>query len=210
MKEIPTLPYSVKEIYGIRNSGKYGGLKQVYNEFYPFYAIEEESDLTEKDIIITENSNSGYQFFDKVAKELKIECETASGKSNIFSKIKYLDETKNGEKILVIADGAAFGSEIEKIEKLRKLNNQIDLYLPESFEWMILKSGILEKKKVREILDKPFDYIESQDYFSWERYFTGLLIMETDDTQFPYFKSKLNEYYLKGQIRDKILDVMKK
>lgn len=61
-----------------------------------------------------------------------------------------------------------------------------------------------------EILDKPFDYIESQDYFSWERFFTDLLIMETDDTQFPYFKSKLNEYYMKGQIKDKILDVMKK
>lgn len=207
---IPTLPYSVKEIYGIRNSGKYGELKQVYNEFYPFYSLKEESNLGEKDIIITEDSNSGYQFFDKIAEELKIECETASGKSNIFSKIKRLDEGKKQEKILVVADGAAFGSEIEKIEKLRKLNNQIDLYLPESFEWMILKSGILEKKKIKKILDKPFEYIESQDYFSWERFFTDLLVTETDDTQFPYFKSKLNEYYMKGQIKDKILDVMKK
>lgn len=207
---IPTLPYSVKEIYGIRNSGKYGELKQVYNEFYPFYALKEESNLDEKDIIITEDSNSGYQFFDKIAEELKIECETASGKSNIFSKIQYLENSKKGQKILIVADGAAFGSEIEKVEKLKKLNDQIDLYLPESFEWMILKSGILEKKKVKEILDKPFDYIESQDYFSWERYFTDLLIMETDDTQFPYLKSKLNEYYMKGQIKDKILDVMKR
>lgn len=207
---IPTLPYSVKEIYGIRNSGKYGGLKQVYNEFYPFYVLKEESNLDEKDIIITEDSNSGYQFFDKIAEELKIECETASGKSNIFSKIQYLENSKKGQKILIVADGAAFGSEIEKVEKLKKLNDQIDLYLPESFEWMILKSGILEKKIIKEILDKPFDYIESQDYFSWERFFTDLLVTETDDTQFPYFKSKLNEYYMKGQIKDKILDVMKK
>lgn len=29
---IPTLPYSVKEIYGIRNSRKYGGLKQISKE----------------------------------------------------------------------------------------------------------------------------------------------------------------------------------
>ena len=34
--DLPNLPYSVKEIYGIRNSGKYAGLKQVYNEFYCF------------------------------------------------------------------------------------------------------------------------------------------------------------------------------
>ena len=206
---IPTLPYSVKEIYGIRNSGKYGELKQVYNEFYPFYALKEENNLAEKDIIITEDSNSGYQFFDRISEELKIECETASGKSNIFAKIKYLERMKKEQKILVVADGAAFGSEIEKIEKLRKLNGQIDLYLPESFEWMILKSGILEKKKIKEIIDKPFDYIESQNYFSWERFFTELLVTETEKTQFPYFKSKLNEYYMKGQIKDKILDAMK-
>lgn len=34
--DLPNLPYSVKEIYGIRESGKYAGLKQVYNEFYCF------------------------------------------------------------------------------------------------------------------------------------------------------------------------------
>ena len=31
---LPNLPYSTEEIYGIRMSGKYGGLKPVYNEFY--------------------------------------------------------------------------------------------------------------------------------------------------------------------------------
>lgn len=43
-------------------------------------------------------------------------------------------------------DGAAFGSEFEK---LRRLHNQIDLYLPESFEQMILKSGIMEENRVK-------------------------------------------------------------
>ena len=31
---LPNLPYSVEEIYGIRESGKYASLKQTYNEFY--------------------------------------------------------------------------------------------------------------------------------------------------------------------------------
>ena len=31
---LSNLPYSVEEIYGIRLSGRYGGLKQQYNEFY--------------------------------------------------------------------------------------------------------------------------------------------------------------------------------
>ena len=33
-ESVPSLPYSVEEIYGIRSSGKYGTLKRVYNEFY--------------------------------------------------------------------------------------------------------------------------------------------------------------------------------
>ena len=60
--------------------------------------------------------------------------------------MEYLNKEKKGLKILVIVDGAAFGSEFEK---LRRLNNQIDLYLPESFEQMILKSGIMEENRVK-------------------------------------------------------------
>ena len=36
-ESIPSLPYSVDEIYGIRDSGKYGTLKRTYNEFYHLY-----------------------------------------------------------------------------------------------------------------------------------------------------------------------------
>lgn len=34
---LPNLPYSVDEIYGIRKSGKYAGLSQVYHEFFHIY-----------------------------------------------------------------------------------------------------------------------------------------------------------------------------
>lgn len=34
---IPSLPYSVDEIYGIKNSGKYGTLKRTYNHLYHIY-----------------------------------------------------------------------------------------------------------------------------------------------------------------------------
>ena len=39
-ESISALPYSVEEIYGIRNSGKYGRLKQTYNEMYHIYNVE--------------------------------------------------------------------------------------------------------------------------------------------------------------------------
>ena len=34
---LSALPYSVEEIYGIRSSGKYGGLKPLYHEIYQQY-----------------------------------------------------------------------------------------------------------------------------------------------------------------------------
>ena len=48
--------------------------------------------------------------------------------------------------MLVVADGAAFGCEMEKIMQLIRLGRRIILYLPESFEWLVLKSGIIEER----------------------------------------------------------------
>lgn len=81
--------------------------------------------------------------------------------------MEYLNKEKKGRKILVIVDGAAFGLEFEK---LRRLNNQIDLYLPESFEQMILKSGIMEENRVKEILNHPEEYIESKNILVGRRH----------------------------------------
>ena len=60
---LPALPYSVEEIYGIRTSGRYGTLKQSYHEFYRIYGTDTYEDKVSPEIIITEDSNSGYQFF---------------------------------------------------------------------------------------------------------------------------------------------------
>ncbi|OKZ58240.1 MAG: hypothetical protein BHV91_03440 [Clostridiales bacterium 44_9] len=39
-------------------------------------------------MIITEDSNSGYQFFSELAKAQKITCISADGKSNIIQKLR--------------------------------------------------------------------------------------------------------------------------
>lgn len=58
---IPSLPYSAEEIYGIRNSGKYGTLKQTHNEFYHLYQMGDVPKYILPDVVIVEDSNSGYQ-----------------------------------------------------------------------------------------------------------------------------------------------------
>ena len=68
-ESLPALPYSVNEIYGIKNSGKYGHLKQTYNEMYNIYNMDSLKSDLKPEVVITEDSNSGYQFFENVCKE---------------------------------------------------------------------------------------------------------------------------------------------
>lgn len=201
---LPTLPYSVEEIYGIRTSGKYGTLKQSYHEFYHLYGANTYQREITPEVIITEDSNSGYQFFEQVCRENHLKCESMNGKSNIFH---YLNIHKD-EKILVIADGAAFGSEMDKVQKLIADRKNVALYLPESFEWLILSSDILKKGIVTAILRTPYDYVESEKYFSWERFFTAILINETKDTYMAYLKRKLNPAYLSDTVKEAIFSQM--
>ncbi len=206
---IPSLPYSVEEIYGIRNSGKYGTLKQTYNEWYHIYHKGTYQPCIRPNRVIVEDSNSGYQFFCGVVDNKETICVSAGGKSGIFAKTAKMLKENFDSTILVIADGAAFGSEMEKMSRLMNQNRELYLYLPESFEWIILKSGVVNGKGIQEILDTPGEWIESKKYFSWERFFTALLTDKTADTYLKYSKHALNPSYFNDKIREKILETMK-
>ena len=205
-ESLPSLPYSVEEIYGIKTSGKYGTLKQSYHEFYQLYGANTYERNINPEIVVTEDSNSGYQFFDNVCRENKLGCESMNGKSNVFH---YLNKHKD-EKILVIADGAAFGSEIHRVLRLIENRRNVVLYLPESFEWMILKAGVLKNSQVEKLVNDPSEFVESSEYFSWERFFTAVLIEATKDTYLAYAKKKLNPVYLNEPIKKSILDQMER
>lgn len=201
-ERLDQLPYSVSEIYGIHSSGKYNDLKQTYNEFYRVFDINEDLEI-KPDTVIVEDSNSGFEFY----KELFAGCEciSAGGKSNIYQLlIANIDRN-----ILVIADGAAFGSEMNRIMQQVYVCNNCKLYLPESFEWLILKSGLIDGRRVQEILINPEDFIDSKNFFSWERYFTKLLIDETQNSYLAYSKSDLNKAFLQKKEKDAIIIAMK-
>ena len=195
------LPYSVTEVYGIRNKSgnRYQGTKRLYSECYPLFNADL---LTERpDKIIIEDSNSAFQFFREICKKEGIICESAAGKSNIYGCIRNSDENR----ILVVADGAAFGPEMERAMSLKKAKDVV-YFLPESFEWLLLKSGLVEEKDFKDILDNPSDFIESEKYFSWERFFTALLTEKTKDTPLAYNKRNLNPTYLHKKNKNVIIN----
>ena len=194
------LPYSVEEIYGLNYSGRYQNTKKVYQQMYRIYANVQNVPVKPERIIV-EDSNAGYDFFHAVANESGVSCESAGGKSNIFA---MLEETQK-EQICVIADGAAIGPEMSRLYKMAEKMKNISLYLPESFEWLILSSGLIDGKEVEKILETPENYIDSKEYFSWERFFTRLLMQETKDSYLSYKKSRLNKTYLHPKNRNAIL-----
>lgn len=90
----------------------------------------------------------------------------------------------------MIADGAAFGPEMDRVMRLIEVKEDAALYLPESFEWLILSSGILKDNEIGLMLEEPSAYIESRKYFSWERFFTALLVEKAEGTYLAYSKKR--------------------
>lgn len=196
------LPYSVDEVYGITNRTRgYGQIRRLYSEFKRLYT--QETELNKVDCVIVEDSNSGYQFFKKYCNELGIPCISAKGKSNIVKAVINADINDN---VLIIADGAAFGPEMDTLMQMR-YSRHITLFLPESFEWIILSAGLLKDSDISLILEEPQNYIESSLYFSWERFFTAVLTDRSKDSYLSYNKRKLNPVYLQEHEKNQIIRV---
>lgn len=195
------LPYSVNEIYVIKGRKKkhfermWQDQERMYHEpWLPILPFK-------PDLIITEDSNSGFEFFSLLCEKTNIQCLSAKGKSNILRIVK-----ENAErKIAVIADGAAFGAEIEELAEIQKKSNgALALYLPESFEWLVLKSGLVSNSPIPE-LQNPEEYIDSEKYFSWERYFTKRLMdLSEGDPYKKYSKDRLAPLYRQDASQQKI------
>lgn len=60
-ESLPALPYSVEEIYGIHESGKYGSLRQTYNEFYRIYKSDIYDSGDKPAVVITEDNSEYHQ-----------------------------------------------------------------------------------------------------------------------------------------------------
>lgn len=204
-KPLKNLPYSINEIYGIRTSGRYHFPEQVYHELYSIY--DEKKDVNEQKVklmVLVEDKESGYKFF----KTILDSCDvvSADGNANVFPKML---EVSTDKRLLVIADGAAFGPFAETVVKYAEKKGNIGLYFPESFEWMVLKSGVLSDVEIDRILSEPERYIDSQKYISWERFFTSLLIEKSQKEKYMrYSKSNLPDCYLEDRNKNRIVAVI--
>lgn len=183
------LPYSVDEIYGLRNvsdTQKYKIYKRICNEMYKLYHLVPQG-AKEPDTVITEDSNSGFEYFNTLYGS---RCVSAHGKSNVYDSIRSAQD----RTVLAIVDGAAFGSEIGKVLRYLETSNvNCTLYAPESFEYLILSAGLMDVPKG--ILQETYLYADSKAFMSWEEYYSSYLADITRNTVYQYSKLRLAEIY---------------
>lgn len=197
---IKNLAYSTKEIYTLESKPSKDGLKHFYT-FKELYTNQEQID-NNFDLIITEDSNSGFQFFKHFFSE---KVEQGGGNARVLYTLKKFTE----RNVLCIVDGAAYGAHIQSIYKYSedRLDRNIVLWMPESFEYLLLKAGIIEFEDVTKVLAEPYNYIECSKYFSWERFFTDLAI-EHSSPEYKYSKKTLKSFYYSEENKEKFRKVI--
>lgn len=200
-EELYKLPYSVDEIYEIKESGKYHTLKRMYEHNKKHVYFQGRPGSEKKfSVLLTEDAKSGFQFYSHYFEEKGIQCFSSGSNSAIYG---WLEDHKD-ERVFVIADGAAFGAEMNRVIDVCRASGSI-LCLPESFEWLILKSGLVKIRGLKDILEDPSKYIDSSLYFSWENFFETLLKDETAGTPFQYSKKEINPVYLISENAKRII-----
>ncbi len=187
--DLSQLPYSVDEIYGLRNvsdNQKYKIYHRIYNEMYKLYHFDYGKPFV-PELVITEDSNSGFEFFNTLYQG---RCVSANGKSNVYDSIR----KEQDKAILAIVDGAAFGAEIGKVTRYLETSSiHCVLYAPESFEYLILSADFTDVPK--SVIEETYLHADSESYMSWEEFYTSYLTNITKDTVFRYTKTKLAEAY---------------
>lgn len=178
------LPYSVNEIYYLKNSGYYQNTRQVYNSMHQVYPENAMDKRIRMSFVLTEDSNAGYEMFKTICQSENIKCDSAGGKSNVA---KYILSHKE-DGIFAIVDGAAFGADMGSVMRALKVSRKSHIWTPESFEYLILQSGIIQSEGLKDIMENPGNFIESEKHSSWERYFTRLLEDVTKNTIYKYSK----------------------
>lgn len=202
------LPYSVEEVYSIGNdtraTQRYPRVTRYYSSLRRIYGRDPripEGFAPEE--VIVEDSGSGYQFFSALCARSGVRCVSAGGSANVFRAAAASDASS----VLVVADGAAFGPEMDLMDSLRRVKDVV-LYLPESFEWLLLSSGMVRDDELPAVLADPGSFIESRDYFTWERFFTATLTRMTEGTPLHYGKSRLSEAWLDAGAIDAVSRAM--
>ncbi len=193
--QFSALPFAVAGIYELvtQKSGE-----STATEMYRLY--EEKHGRNDFDLFVTEDSNSGYEMARYALWSETTEVVPAGGNASVHDAL--LKSSGEHNKICADVDGAAFGPYIEPALKYAEISGNIMISAPESFEFVLLHLDVVRKYLSEDAgeLTRTYDFCDSSQYITWERYYESLLKqITTEHLGFTYSKSKLNSYFLNGK-----------
>ncbi|MCM1237390.1 MAG: hypothetical protein NC489_45575 [Ruminococcus flavefaciens] len=82
-EDLKSLPYSVDEVYGIKEISHRRIAEKTYNSLYNIYAAYGTHQMIKPALIITEDSNAGFDFFKEVCNKYNIRCIPGDGRDKL-------------------------------------------------------------------------------------------------------------------------------
>ena len=171
---LSNLPYSIWEIYEFNSSRAIDNGK-VFTETLSLRQYKDVSESFSPDRLLVEDSGTGYAFFNKALPNTIV--ESANGNSNVHIILQEWLLKYSGLNIDIVVDSAAYGAFIEDLILVTEENfgkNNIIIFTPESFEWLVLNTKVLSK--YCSFLSQPYMYCDTKQYHSWEVFFEKMLV----------------------------------
>lgn len=141
-----------------------------------YFAWDFEVEKIKPELAIIEGAGSDYLFF----KNTLLDCDvvSAEGKNRLVPLLQHILIRMDYKSIFVFADGASYGYNVMFHKKflktlIKSTDVDVRLFFPNSFEWLVLKSGLLRIDE--DILDYPEEYFDSKDFSGTEPFFTEKL-----------------------------------
>lgn len=201
--DLPNLPFSINEIYEIKTSGKRHRFAPLYPQRDGMrYSLSSAAPKHDFDVLLTEDSKSGFEFFASRFAGGRVECVSGNNNAGLVAWLN----AHAGQRVFAVADGAAFGAYAQRTLQLQaRYRDTMVVCLPESFEWLLMKSGVFHSKTLEKILEDPSAWVDSGEFTSWEQFFTHLIKEESFGTAFAYQKGSLSDAYKAPKNADKVM-----
>lgn len=160
--------------------------------------------------MFTEDSKVGYSFFKNTLPNTEVVKLGGTGEITKFGKYvkKYVGE---GDIAYLVADGCAFGFLMpyfmEERRVAEKYGYKIRLFLPASFEYMLLSCGVVPNVSIDRLIN-AYSYSRIEKYMSLEKYYEDYL-SEVTSGKLSKNSKALENYILRPRCVDKIYEYIK-
>lgn len=194
LKGTGRLAYSSNSVFELLSKGDKYWLEPMFRG--EKRTVEESKDI---ECVITEDSGSGFKFYEALFRDSVPVEHAISGKSTITGDVLRL--SKKYRKILVIFDTAAFGCHIEEFYtkcKFKTTSKVLFMSDYECFEELLIRTNLINKL---DLVIKEINNLEASanKYLSWEKYFEDLIKRATYNKLYKHtHESKIKGCYLES------------